>query len=388
MRFALYHPWTYLRSGIERIFVELFRRSNHSWTLYTHHFDAQGTYQELSDVNVVELAPRVSVERALGPLARAAWTIGRTRLPADGSRGLLVSSEGLGDLILARNELPAVCFCHTPLKILHDPATREGLRQRDARKHLALSMLGPGFNAVDRRMWRRYRHVFVSSEEVRTRARRAGLEPSGAFEILPPGVDLEWFSDDGGAREDFFLVAGRVKWWKNIELAVAGLAEAHRRGVHVPMVIAGGVDQLDMPYVEGLRAQARGLPVSFETQPSQERLRELYRRCRALVFPSLNEDFGMVPLEAMACGAPVIAVDAGGPRETVVRGETGWLVAPTAEAFADAMGAAMRNERPDQIRRAARARASAYTWDRFVDRVDAVMEQVASQESKGRQGIG
>ena len=74
-------------------------------------------------------------------------------------------------------------------------------------------------------MWRRFRHVFVSSEEIRSRAERAGLRPSGPVEILPPGVDLEWFSDDGNPRERFLLVAGRVKWWKNIELAISGLAE-------------------------------------------------------------------------------------------------------------------------------------------------------------------
>ena len=386
MRLALYHPWAYLRSGIERIFVELFRRSGHIWTLYTHHLDRDGTYRELCDFDVVELTPRVSVERSLGPLAHAAWTIARTRLPVDRHDGLLVSSEGLGDLIVARNDLPTACFCHTPLKILHDPATREGLRRRDARKFAALSAMGPGFNAVDRRMWRRYRHVFVSSEEVKARAQRARLHPSGPFEVLPPGVDLEWFSDDGGARENLLLVAGRVKWWKNVELAIAGAAEAHRRGVDAPMVIAGGYDKLDQAYFDGLRAQARGLPITFETESSQERLRELYRRCRALVFPSLNEDFGMVPLEAMACGAPVIAVDSGGPRETVLPGKTGWLVEPSAHAFADAIEDALR--RGDEMRGAARARASGYTWDRFVERVDAVMEQLASQEAHRRQSSG
>ena len=154
------------------------------------------------------------------------------------------------------------------------------------------------------------------------------------------------------------------------------------------MVIAGGVDPLDGEYLDGLRAQARGLPVTFETEPTQERLRELYRRCAALVLPTLNEDFGMVPLEAMACGAPVVAVDSGGPRETVVPGKTGWLVPPTPEAFAEAIERATSGEGPiPGVREAARARAELFTWTRFVNRLDDVMEAVALQEpERGQRG--
>lgn len=372
MRFAVYQPWV-LQGGIERLLLELLRRSRHEWTLYTHRYEPDETYPELRAHRVVELSPRVSVERQLKPLIETAWTISRARLPdAD---ALLVSSDGFGDLILARNALPAACYCHTPLRILHDPATREALRRRDPRKARALNILGPAFSIVDRRLWRRYRHVFVGSAEVRSRVDRAGLIPRGPIEILPPGVDLEWFSDDGGTRDGFFLAVGRIKWWKNFELAIAGLSEARRHDGGLSLVIAGGVDPFEEGYLRALRDQARGLPVRFEIGPTQERLRELYRRCRALLFTSHNEDFGMVPLEAMACGAPVIAADAGGPRETVVPGVSGWLVAPTPEAFAEAMlDAAGPETNADRMRSAARARAMEFSWDRFVMRTDDVME--------------
>jgi glycosyltransferase involved in cell wall biosynthesis len=203
--------------------------------------------------------------------------------------------------------------------------------------------------------------------------------PGGPIEILPPGVDLDWFSDDGMPRDDFFLVAGRIKWWKNIELAIAGYAEACRRDNPPPLVIAGAPDPHGEDYLDTLKAQARDLAVRFEIAPTQERLRELYRRCRALVFPSLNEDFGMVPLEAMACGAPVIAVDAGGPRETIINGVTGWLVPPTSDAFAEAIVQASGQEgTAERMRSAAQARASEFSWDRFVARIDEVMERIAS----------
>ncbi|HJT37486.1 MAG TPA: glycosyltransferase family 4 protein [Actinomycetota bacterium] len=383
MRLAVYCPWIHLTGGIERTLLELMKRSRHDVTIYTHRFRPELTYAELRSERLVEFQPAVSVERSMTPLVGAAWRIGRTQLTEREADALLVSSNDLGDLIMARTRLPAACYCWTPLKILHDPASREGLRRRDKRKSQLLSILGPALDAVDRRMWRRYDHAFVCSGEVLRRVENARLVPSGPTEVLHPGVDFDWFFDDGGPREDFLLVAGRIKWWKNIDLAIAALREANRRGDKSSLVITGNVDPVGDDYLRSLREQAQGLPVRFETEPSQERLRELLRRCRALVFPTLNEDFGMVPLEAMACGAPVIAVNAGGPRESVVPGETGWLVPPTPEAFADAILDAT-SARAAEMRAAARARAEQFSWDRFVARIDDVMDEVVDRRQRAR----
>jgi glycosyltransferase involved in cell wall biosynthesis len=379
MRFAVYHPWVHLFGGIERMLMELLKRSRHDWTLYTHYYPPDGTFDDFRALPIVELHPTVSVERSLMPLADAAWKISRARLPdAD---GLLVSTDGFGDLILSRNHMPAAAYCHTPLRILHEPTTREALRQRDAAKARILSLIGPAFGLVDRRMWKRYRHVFVSSVEVRTRAERAKLSPAGPIEILPYGVDLEWFSDDGRKRDDFFLFVGRIKWWKRVELAVEAISELVRRGASPRLVIAGTADPTEVDYLDRLRAKATGLPVEFETTPTQEKVQELYRSCRALVFTSHSEDFGIVPLEAMACGAPVIAVNSGGPRETVIPGVSGWHVPPTAEAFADAMLEALGG-RAEDMRAGSRMRAMEYTWERFVGRIDDVMEEIATARTQ------
>ena len=189
MKLALYHPWIYLHSGIERMFVELVDRSSHDWILYTHRYEPESTYPEIASLDVRELEPRVSVRRSVGPIGSAAMTIARTTLPDDGARGLLVSSEGLGDLIMLRNRMPSVAYCHTPLKILHDPVTNARLKEMSPRKHAATRVIGPAFTTTDRLMWKRYRHVFVNSAEVRTRVESARLVPSGNIEVLHPGVD-------------------------------------------------------------------------------------------------------------------------------------------------------------------------------------------------------
>ncbi|MDQ1375301.1 MAG: hypothetical protein QOJ09_2639, partial [Actinomycetota bacterium] len=219
MKLALYHPWTYLRGGIERVIAELLARSQHEWTLYTHHFAPDDTFAEFGAYDVVELSPRVSVRRSLGPIARAAATITATKLPA-GARGLLISSDGLGDLMTFRNRIPTACYCHTPLKILHDPTTNAELTRQDRAKAAALSVLGPGFEALDRRAWRRFQHAFANSAETKRRLEGARLVPTGELEVLHPGVDLDRFRRPGVPRSSMFLVAGRIMWQKRVELAI------------------------------------------------------------------------------------------------------------------------------------------------------------------------
>lgn len=379
MRFAVYHPWVYLTSGLERTFLELFRHSRHEWILYTHRYQPETTYPELEQYDVVELSPRVSVQRSFLPLMRAAATIAQTRLPDDGRAGLLVSSEGLGDFVMARNARNAVCYCHTPLKILHDDATRAALREQSRSKYAALRTLAPAFAVADRRMWRRFEHVFANSEETRRRIASARLRAAAEVEVLRPGVDVTRITVGPDQREQRFVLAGRIMWQKNVELAIDAVAALQGTGVDAPVVVAGAVDEKSKPYLQSLRDRAAGLPIEFRPDPTDAELVELYRTSTAALFTARNEDFGIVPLEAMAAGTPVLAVDNGGPRETVVDGETGWLLPATPAAFAEQMRYVLTEPKHvDVMRRAARTRSEQFGWQQFADRVDSVMEAAAN----------
>jgi glycosyltransferase involved in cell wall biosynthesis len=323
---------------------------------------------------------------------RAARTIAAARLPEDAGEALLVSSEGLGDFILNRATIPAVCFCHTPLKILHDPQTRAALRESSPTKYAVMRAVAPAFSITDRRMWRRYDHIFANSLETQRRIAAAKLADPADVEVLPPGVDADRFATttDVVRRPDLFLVAGRIMWQKNVELAIDALAEARRDGADVQLVVAGAVDEKSKPYLRTLQERSTGLPVTFEVDPSDGRMTELYQSATALLFTPRNEDWGIVPLEAMAAGTPVVSVDNGGPKETVVEGVTGWLLPAEPARFAARMRAIAQTG-PDALgpmRDDARAHAAKFGWDGFVQRVDDVMERVAATGRAGGQQPG
>ncbi len=377
MKIAVYHPWMYLRGGIERVLTELLTRSRHDWTLYTHRYDADATFPELRSLPVVELPTRVEVRRTFGPLVQGAVAMARTKLP-DSHEALLVSSEGLGDLVTFRSRTPVACFCHTPLKIVFDPAARNALAQRNPRQAAAARLLSPAWGWTSRQAWKRYRFVFANSLETARRIERAKLRPSGPIEVLHPGVDLDIFGEEGTIRSEMFLVAGRIMWQKRIEFGIEAFRLAVADGLQGELVVAGAVDQKSQSYLEALREQAAGLPISFEPNCTDQRLVELYTSAAALVFTPPNEDWGIVPLEAMAAGTPVIASRSGGVRESVLHGRTGWLVDDQPEAVAKVMLEVARAPGLADVRQAARDRAREFDWDHFVARIDEVMGEVAT----------
>lgn len=129
------------------------------------------------------------------------------------------------------------------------------------------------------------------------------------------------------------LIVSALAPYKRIDLAV----KAYIRSGY-PLIIVG--TGTEFPRLRALASQGRGTQrrnIEFIGWASDERIRELYRLCRTLVFPG-EEDFGIVPLEAQACGRPVVAYARGGALETVIEGKTGvFFHEQTPEALLEAV---------------------------------------------------
>ena len=381
MRIALYYPWIYLTSGSERVILEITGASRHDWTLFTNHFNPAQTYPGFSDRRVVEL-DRVSVVRTISNVGRAGWTIARQRLPLEGYDALFVVCEGLGDLtVFRKGNVPAVCYCLTPLRVAFDPVYRE--RAESTRSGLHRAALGAGisvFRAIDRAAWKHYSYVFWVSDEARRRAEAGGLKPSGPTEMLRPGLGI--YGKPGGPSEAFFLIAGRIMWTKNIELGIEAFLRFREAYPGFRLVIAGMVDGKSESYLERLKGMAGGArDIEFIPAPSDEQLRSLYSRCFALLFTPFNEDWGIVPLEAMSFGKPVIAVNRGGPSESIEHEKSGILTAPEPEAFASWMGrlitdTGLANRLADEGPRS----VAKYSWANVVERIDTVLEEIVKNQ--------
>jgi glycosyltransferase involved in cell wall biosynthesis len=335
-------------------------------------------------MGVTELK-RVSVRRRYLTVIRAGLTIAHTRIDDPGIEALLVCCDGLGSFInFANPALPSLCLCFTPLRAVYDPEYRaRHLSTNLAVRGLQLLVEG-AYRRLDRRAWRRYAYVFCISEEVKRRVLSGGLCDEGRIEVAYPGIDASRRSFSRH-REPYFFLPGRIMWTKNIQLGIL----AHRRfrsrdARGFGLKIAGMVDEKSRPYYRQLRELAGDDPlVEFIVDPSDAQMREHYRACHAVLVTAFNEDLGITPLEAGAHGKPVIAVNRGGPRETVVHEETGLLVEPDAAEMAGAMSRLV-DDPPLATRLGAGnyERSARFTWDAFVERIDARLDRMGG--TRGR----
>lgn len=213
--------------------------------------------------------------------------------------------------------VPHICYCFTPMRYAwqlrdHYFESSDG-EPRKPRKLVKLAMSGARDRVLDRiREWDRATAAGVSqfvaiSNTIRDRIRECYDRDS---EVIYPPVDTEFYVPSDRPREDYYLCVSALTPYKRIDLAVNACRRLGRRLI----VIGAGPERRRLQ-------ELGGADVEFRGWCTNEQIREHLQACRALLFPGL-EDFGIVPLEAQACGTPVIAFAGGGATETVIAADS------------------------------------------------------------------
>jgi glycosyltransferase involved in cell wall biosynthesis len=238
--------------------------------------------------------------------------------------------------------------------------------------------------------------VICVSSFIRDQFLRQVIYPAEQVYVVPNGVDLErfWPGDKRASRarlgipanETVVLFAGQV----SEEKGLLHLVRACRRLVphhNFRLLVAGssslwgGVEDLEeqTPYERQIAEETAGLKATFLGKVAHAKMPMVYQATDIFVCPSVwDEPFGMVNLEAMATGLPIVATRAGGIPEVIVDGVTGLLVPP---ADADALTGALRGLLDDPLLRRRMGqkgltRAQEFTWDSIAGRVKEIYEEV------------
>jgi glycosyltransferase involved in cell wall biosynthesis len=280
----------------------------------------------------------------------------------DGYDLVLSTSHCAAKSVVVPGHTRHLCYCLTPMRYAWDQFDAYFGRERvgEAMHHVMRPVMA-ALARWDRATEGRAHRYLAISQYV---ARRISLYYNRGSSIVYPPVETTFYTPAPDVRPAGLLVVSALVPYKRVDLAIQAA-----RLAAMPLTIVGDGPELDM--LKGLA----GSDVTFRGWCTNEEIRDLYRSSVATILPG-EEDFGIVPLEAQACGRPVVALGRGGALETVVDGETGVLVEPGVEALADGLRrAVVRSWEAEKIRR----HADAFSRARFVSEIqDAIDETMAA----------
>lgn len=310
MRIALVHDYLNQFGGAERVleaFCEIFPDA----PIYTLVYDSKKMHGVFSDRKIrtsfLQKIPFVKSHHRIFPFL---MPIAIEQFDLSDYDIVLSDTTSFAKGVITRPETLHICYCHTPLRYAWD----------DSHKYIEefglpkiIKRFIPFFmNYI--RLWDREAALRVDKFICNSNfvAKRIKKYYSRDAEVIYPPVDVRNFlPSPNKSWGSYFLMAGRLLAYKRFDIAIRAFNKIGK-----PLKIIG-----EGPEGKKLK-KISNKNIEFLGEISGEKLKNYYQNCLALIFPQ-EEDFGIVPLEAMACGKPIIAYRGGGALESIQDGETG-----------------------------------------------------------------
>jgi glycosyltransferase involved in cell wall biosynthesis len=369
MRVALVHDYLNQMGGAERVLLALHTRFPQA-PIYTTIYDAARMDERFRamDIRTSFMQRLPLVKRHHQPfLPLYPFAIERIDLRA---YDLVISdSSAFAKGVVTRADALHICYCHTPMRWawnFEDYVERERLGRFS---RMLLSPFIVWLRQWDHATAARVDYFLANSPNVAARIAKYYRREAT---VLPPPVDTARYAV-ATAPGDYFLIVSRLIPYKRIDLAVEAFTT-----LGLPLrIIGAGRDEARLRRMAGKNIEFLGWRPDDETRVQMA-------GCRALIFPG-EEDFGLAPVEAQACGRPVIAYGMGGALASVVDGVTGVFFG---EQTPEALAAAVRRFRDEQFDpQVIRRHAEQFDTQRFLERFERFVEdRIAERPTLARRG--
>lgn len=313
MRIALVHDWYYVDGGAEKVIkalTEIFPDCE-NFAL----FDLMSNKEKskiLSNPKVtttfVQNLPFISKFHRhylqLYPYAIEQFDLSEFDL-------IISSSSSVAKGVLTNSNQIHICYCHSPMRYAWD-LYHNYLSES---KFNILTKIYAKYVLHKIRLWdvmssNRVDYFIANSDYISKRIKKVYKRDSA---VIYPPVDTEYFSFDENSFRDYYFTASRMVSYKRIDLIVETFAKNGKK-----LIVAG-----DGPEINKIKSKSKA-NITFLGHVSKEELKKYLQSAKAFVFAA-EEDFGILPVEAQACGTPVIAYGKGGVLETVIDNKTGIL---------------------------------------------------------------
>ena len=282
-------------------------------------------------------------------------------------------SHCIAKSVIVPNHIPHICYCHTPVRYAWDMKDLY-LNRMGFLKKTAASFILNRLQKWDLATADRVDCFLANSQNIQRRIARCYSRSS---QVVYPPIEVNRFTISHH-NQGYYLILSALVPYKRIDLAVQTFNHNKKH-----LIVAG-----NGPNYKRLKVMARS-NVEFIADPDDQMVEQLYMGCRALIFPG-EEDFGIVPVEAQACGKPVIAFAKGGVLESVI-GDHAKDSSTTGVFFKEQTVASMQdaieyfesmenNIRPEECRRNAERFNVARYKRQMIQQIELIMEQYASEQ--------
>lgn len=375
IKIGLFVPWLKSKGGVEKVISAILKDKNFDITVYTLFYRPDSTFDEFRHADV-KVIGNLSGEHFLSKGFKLGLFLLTHKIEGLDEKDIfLISTAGVSEITALRNRhRRTVALCHTPLRAAH--SMYDYYRKRGLKYRILLPPVAGVYKYFEKASWKNIKYALVLSEEVKTRLVKYGLMENNRIFKLGPVVDYNSIKKTV-KPEKIILYNSRFTPYKRQELAILAFRRSKLKDSGFRLILSGFIE--DKGYFDKINRLVSG-NTSIEVIPnlSGGELASLYKKCYATLFLAVNEDTGLVPLESLAYGKPVISVNEGGPKEFIKNMKNGLLVKADADEIASAMNKLSNKKIYGKLRKGALS-SKVYDERAFLANFDSAIKKIVNK---------
>ncbi len=315
-KIALFHPWIKSKGGGEKVVLELLKKSKHKFDVYTWVYDKKNTYNEFNKYKVNVIAPKFMKYFSKLFFLRGIFLPLSLffKIPLKKYDKFLISTSGISEFILFRNYIKGntYSYVHTPL--VDDKFIKWRIENRYDNfimKKLSLILIKIFFNTYkifEKIAWNKIDVLIFNSKLTRNRAIKRNLIKNHKNYVVYPLIDLNSFKKNKNKIEKYFIYISRLVPSKRQDVLIKAW-EKFSKNNEYDLIIIGNKDA-NKSYYNKIINLSKNIPsIKIKYNISNNKIKDIISKSTAGIFLGYQEDFGIVPLEIISAGKPLLGVD-------------------------------------------------------------------------------
>lgn len=374
MELAIVHPFLYTKGGAERVVLKVAQHFNAK--IYCSRYIPNETYSKFKDIEIEVIKARFQnlVPEFLPMRVRDAIIAGYRFYTKKLNDYDIVNAQGTPSEWIRNLNNPVIWYSHSPNREAFDLYEWRMNQRNVVGKVLYWSTIQP-YKILEHRVVPKIEYIFANSSNTKERLKKYLSVDS---EILNPGIDYdEFYCSD---YQKYFFYPSRITPEKRFEFAIKAFKVFKKSNPEWKLIIAGALlkeRKEHVQYYENIK-NLLGNDGEILTNIGFDKMRELYSNCYSVLYTPINEDFGIIPLEALASFKPCIAINEGGPTEIIINGENGFLVNSEEEMVEKMSTLAHDKNLAEQMGKNGRSHVEKnFSWNRFFKRFEDVCKNLS-----------